>query len=439
MSPFLVGLLIATSVIVLMLLGMPIFLSLGIVATVTMLLLGPLQFDMLGEQFFSALNGFELLAIPLFILMSAFFAKSDAGKDLFELAYRWFGKIPGGLAIANIFACGVFSALSGSSPATAAAIGGMGIPEMRKRGYPGEFAAAIIIAGGTLGILIPPSITMIIYGVAVQVSIGKLFLAGVLPGVLLIFLFSVWAAIYWIICCKKSGARLSDLDDLQIDFSWKEKFESLFKAWPSVLLIILIIGSLYSGVVTPSEIAALGAVVTLLIVLLWYRSLNRKSIQEILTSGARESSMILLIVAGALLLTYPISYLRVPQAITESLITLDISKWWIFIIINIVLLILGMFLPPAAIIVMVAPILAPLIHGLGFDPIWFAVIMTLNMEIGLITPPVGLNLFVVKPLVPDITFTEIFKAVIPFIIIIVITIILICIFPQIALWLPSLI
>ena len=436
MSPIFIGAIIALSVIILMLLGMPIFLSLGIVAVVTMFFLGPLQFDMVGELFFTSLRGFELLAIPLFILMSAFFSKSDAGKDLFELAYRWLGKIPGGLAIANIFACGIFSALSGSSPATAAAIGGMGIPEMRKRGYPGAFAAAVIIAGGTLGILIPPSITMIIYGVAVQASIGKLFLAGVVPGILLIVLFSLWASIYWLIWGRKSGASL---EDIQVNFNWKEKFESLFKAWPSVLLIFLIIGSLYSGVVTPSEIAALGAVLTLLIVIFWYKSLDKQSFKNILMSGSRESSMIMLIVAGALIITYPISYMRIPQLITESLVSLDVSKWWIFIVINIFLFILGMFLPPAAIIVMVAPILAPLIQGLGFDPIWFAVILTLNMEIGLITPPVGLNLFVVKPLVPDVSFMEVFKAVTPFILIIILAMVLFCIFPQIALWLPNMI
>lgn len=440
MSAVTYGILIAITIMILMVLGMPIFLSIGIVGVTIMFLLGPLQFDMIGDTFFEALRGFELLAIPLFILMSGFFAKSGAGRDLYELAFRWLGKIPGGLAIANVFASAVFAALSGSSPATAAAIGGIGIPEMRKRGYSGAFAASVIIASGTLGILIPPSITMIIYGVAVQESIGKLFLAGIVPGILLVILFSIWIGVYWLIWGRKVASELKEEgESLQVDFTWKEKFESLFKSWPSLLLIAFILISLYTGIATPSEIAAIGAVLTLIIVVLWYRALNKKSFLEILASSAHDSSMILLIVASALVLTYPISYLRIPQILTEGLIELDISKWWIFIIINIFLLILGMFLPPAAIIVMVAPILSPLIKGLGFDPIWFAVILTLNMEIGLISPPVGLNLFVVKPIVSDISFKEIFKAIVPFIFIIILAIVLISIFPSIALWLPGLI
>jgi C4-dicarboxylate transporter DctM subunit len=438
MSVIFLGILIALAVTILMIMGLPIFLSLGIVGLVSMFLLGPLQYDLVGETVFESLKGFELLAIPLFILMSAFFSRSDAGKDLYEVAFRWLSKIPGGLAIANVFACSIFSALSGSSPATAAAIGGVGIPEMRKRGYQGSFAASVIIAGGTLGILIPPSITMIIYGVAVQESIGKLFLAGIMPGILLVVLFSAWIAMYWILWGRKADTSLA-VGDLKVDFSWKEKFESIFKSWPSVMLIIIIIGSLYSGVATPSEIAAIGAVATFLIVLFWYRSLNKRIFTDILKGGAHESSMILLIVAAALLLSYPISYLRIPQFITENLIALDVSRWWIFIMINIFLLILGMFLPPAAVIVMVAPILDPLINALGFDAIWFGVILTLNMEIGLITPPVGLNLYVVKSIVRDVSFSEIFKAVIPFILLIVLALVVISIFPSIVLWLPNMI
>jgi C4-dicarboxylate transporter DctM subunit len=438
MSILTIGILIGMAVMLLMLIGLPIFLSLGIVGLVTLFLLGPLQYDMVGVLVYESFQGFELIAIPLFILMSAFFARSNAGKDLYEVAFRWLSRIPGGLAIANVYACSVFAALSGSSPATAAAIGRIGIPEMRKRGYPGPFAAAVIIAGGTLGILIPPSITMIIYGVAVQESIGKLFLAGILPGILLALLFSGWSAIYWAIWGKKSQEAM-EVGNIKIDFSLKEKLESTWKSWPSILLIALIIGSLYSGVATPSEVAAIGLVATFLIVLLWYRNLNKNTFIDILKGGAHESSMILLIIAAAILLSYSVSYLRIPQLIAENLVTLDISRWWIFIIINIFLLFLGMFLPPAAIIVMVAPILDPIIRTLDFDPIWFGVILTLNMEIGLITPPVGMNLFVVKSIVPDVSFPAIFKAVIPFILLIMFAMLILSIFPGIVLWLPSLI
>lgn len=435
MDAVVAGVLISAAILGLMLLGMPIFLSLGVVGLAVMFLLGPLQFDMAAQQMFQSLQGFEVLAIPLFVMMSAFFARSNVGKDLYEFAYRWLSKIPGSLAVANIFACGIFAALSGSSPATAAAIGGVGIPEMRKRGYPGAFSAAVIVAGGTLGILIPPSITMILYGVAVQASIGKLFLAGVLPGILIIILFSVWVSIYWFISRKKFQAAAGvapGVEDVAVHFSWKERFESLFRAWPSLLMIVIIIGAMYTGVASPSEIAAIGLVLTVLIVLLWDRQFNKRFFSSIFINSAHESSMILMIIAGAVLITYPISYLRIPQMLAETLIGLEVSRWWIFILICLLLFVLGMFLPPAAIIVMVAPILDPLIKGLGFDPIWFGVILTIIMEIGLITPPVGLNLFVVQPLVPDVSFKDLIIATIPFILLMILAIVLLCIFPQIA-------
>lgn len=444
MDAVVAGVLISAAILLLMLLGMPIFLSLGVVGLAVMFLLGPLQFDMAAQQMFQSLQGFEVLAIPLFVMMSAFFARSNVGKDLYEFAYRWLSKIPGSLAVANIFACGIFSALSGSSPATAAAIGGIGIPEMRKRGYPGAFSAAVIVAGGTLGILIPPSITMILYGVAVQASIGKLFLAGVLPGILIIILFSVWVSIYWLISKKKLQAAVGveagvadAAEDITVHFSWKERLESLFRAWPSLLMIVVIIGAMYTGVASPSEIAAIGLVLTVIIVLLWDRQFNKRFFSSIFINSAHESSMILMIIAGAVLITYPISFLRIPQMLAETLIGLEVSRWLIFILICLLLFVLGMFLPPAAIIVMVAPILDPVIKGLGFDPIWFGVILTIIMEIGLITPPVGLNLFVVQPLVPDVSFKELIIATIPFILLMILAIVLLCFFPQIALWLPS--
>lgn len=438
MSEIVIGVGIAVSLLAIMITGMPISLALGMVGIAIIYMLGSLQFDLVGELVFQSLSGFELLTIPLFIIMSSFFANSNAGRDLYEAAARWLNRVPGNLAIANIIGCAIFAALSGSSPATAAAIGGIGIPEMRKRGFPGSFAAAVIVAGGTLGILIPPSITMILYGIAVQESIGKLFLAGVVPGIMLTVLFSLWCVIYWFCWGKKSSEAVYYASTNAIpNYSWAQKFSALGRSWPSMLLILLIIWSLYRGIATPSEIAAIGAVFALAIVVFWYRSLNIKSLIKILTFSANESSMILLIVAMALLFSYPLSFMHIPQSLIQAIAGIGISRWWLLLVINIILLIFGMFLPPAAVIMMVTPVIDPLLRTLGFDPIWFGVILTLNMEIGLITPPVGFNLYVVQSIASDVPMSQIVKQALPFIFIMILAMVILSFFPQIALWLPN--
>ena len=338
--------------------------------------------------------------------------------------------MPGSLVISNIGACALFSALTGSSPATCAAIGKMGIPEMRKRGYDADLATGAIAAGGTLGILIPPSVTMILYGIASETSIGRLFIAGIIPGLLLTLLFMMWALfLSW-----KRGTVLLDHDRI---FSLREKVELLPKLLPFLAVIVGVVYTLYGGIATPSEAAGVGAMLCLLMVAFIYKVWRPKDIWLILRDGLRESGMLLMIIGTSILFGYMMSSLQVTQAVTQAIGELQVNRWVVMGAINVMLLVAGCFLPPAAIILMTTPILMPVITSAGFDPIWFGVILTINMELGLITPPVGLNLFVINGITPDVRLTTILKGAFPFMLCMILAIGLICVFPELATWLPS--
>jgi tripartite ATP-independent transporter DctM subunit len=312
---------------------------------------------------------------------------------------------------------------------------------MRKRGYSPALAAGLIAHAGTLGILIPPSLTMILYGVATETSIGKCFIAGVLPGLLLIVLSCVWVGMIVffrkIRPGKKKGIYYIDDRGAVEAFTWGEKFSSLIKVLPFVLIIFGIMGSLYGGWATPSEAAAIGAVLALVFVMTIYRIHRPGQLWKIFIKAMNESTMILLIMASALLFAYVSSDLYATQTLGELILKTPIGKWGIIFLVNVLLLILGCFIPPAAVILMVAPLLMPIINGLGFDPIWFSVIMTVNLEIGLVTPPVGLNLYIVKSIAPDVPMAHVLLGAAPFLVIDVIVIVCVCIWPELALWLPN--
>jgi tripartite ATP-independent transporter DctM subunit len=312
---------------------------------------------------------------------------------------------------------------------------------MRKRGYSPALSTGLIAHAGTFGILIPPSITMILYGVATETSIGKCFIAGVLPGVLEILLSCIWVAgVFYVrklVPAKRGAVYYIEDRGVVESYLWKEKFASLVKVLPFVLIIIGIMGSLYGGWATPSEAAGLGAVLSLFFVMTIYRIYRPRTLWKIFIKALNESSMILMIMAAALLFAYVSSDLYATQTLGELILKLPIGKWGIIILINILLLMLGCFIPPAAVILMVAPLLIPVITGLGFDPIWFAVVMTVNLEIGLVTPPVGLNLYIVKSIAPDVPMSHVLLGVVPFLIIEGIVIASVCIWPEIALWLPN--
>jgi len=441
MSEYTIAVLLFSGGFVLLMSGIPIWAGLVGTALIFMVIFSPHQIGAVPVVLYGSMDNFALLAIPLFILLSAPIAASNASRDLYETLHKWFHKIPGGLGIANVIGCGIFAALCGSSPATAAAIGGIGIPEMRKRGYSPALAAGLIAHAGTLGILIPPSITMILYGVATESSIGKCFIAGVLPGLLLILLSCLWIGLIVFYRKVRPGKRrgiyyIEDRGPAEA-YSWGEKMQSLIKVLPFVLIIFGIMGSLYGGWATPSEAAAIGAVLALIFVMTIYRIYRPEQLWKIFIKAMNESTMILLIMSAALLFAYVSSNLYATQALGEIILKAPIGKWGIIFLINILLLLLGCFIPPAAVILMVAPLLMPIINGLGFDPIWFSVTMTIILEIGLVTPPVGLNLYIVKSIAPDVPMAHVLLGAAPFLVIDVIVIICVCIWPELAVWLPN--
>lgn len=435
MSTLEIGLLYTLATVLIMFSGVPIAFAVGIVALVFMFIFMPTsQVMIVAESIYSELNNFTLLTIPLFIFMGAAIGKSRAGSDLYNSLNKWLYKIPGGLGVANTIACSIFAAMCGSSPATCAAIGSSGIPEMRKRGYSNSLASGIIGAGGTLGILIPPSLTMILYGLATEQSIGKLFMAGVGPGILLTILFSIWVVIKAWLEKKKDKVQSSNIVE---HYTFKEKLATLPRLLPFLILILFIMYALYGGVATPSEVAGIGAIGAFILIVVVYKTWRWKDLKPILAGTAKESSMIMLIIGTSFLFTYVMSYLHITQEVAKWLVSLNLSKWEFIFWINILLLFLGCLLPPVAIILMVMPIILPPMKQLGIDLIWFSAILTVNMEMGLLTPPMGLNLFVINGIAPDIKFREIMAGITPFLIIMVIGIILMCIFPEIVMWLPN--
>lgn len=433
MDPLVLGAFVAIATIVVLFSGVSVALGLVIVSAGFLIVFdGMRSLELLPEIMFGKLNSFALLSIPMFIIMGAAIASTRAGADLYEALERWLTRVPGGLVISNLGACALFSAMSGSSPATCAAIGKMGIPEMRKRGYPDAVAAGSIAAGGTLGILIPPSVTMIVYGIATETSIGRLFLAGVIPGLLLVSLFMAWS-LY-------STWRSGDASVLTAtSYTWRQKFEILPRVLPFLMIILGVLYAMYGGIATPSETAAVGALMCLLIAMIIYKLWSPKALWVVLRDSTRESVMILFIIGAAGVFSYMLSSLFITQSIAEWIGTLDVNRWVLMFAINIFLLIAGFFLPPVAVILMAAPILLPIILAAGFDPIWFAVILTINMEIGLISPPVGLNLYVINGIAPDIKLKTILVGSLPYVGCMVLAIILLCLFPGIVTWLPDLI
>ena len=432
MSEVQIGLAIVVITLAVLFSGLPIAWGLILVAVGFMLVFeGPGSLANLPVLMIDELASFALLTIPLFVLLGAAIGSSAAGRDIYESLHRWLARLPGGLVIANILACGVFSAICGSSPATAAAIGKAGVPEMIRRGVPEGLAAGSVCAGGTLGILIPPSITMILYGIATETSIGRLFLAGVVPGILLVVMFSVYA---WLVTLREQ--RRIAVGDIP-RYTLAQKTEGLGRVAPFIGIVVAIGYAMYGGLATPSEVAAIAAVLALALVMIIYRAWRMGDLWPIFRETVRESTMILMIIGAAAVFSYMMSLLYVTQTAAQWLVDLNLNRWVLMAAINVFLLVAGCFLPPVAIILMVMPILTPVLEANGFDLIWFAVIMTINLEVGLITPPVGLNLYVLKGVAPQISLPTILWGSMPFVILMLLSIVLLSIVPDIALWLPN--
>ncbi len=445
MSELAIGLSYGAATLLVMFSGMPIAFALGTVAVTFMYFFMPASsLDTVAQNVYEEMASITLLSIPLFIMKGAAIGKSRAGKDLYSAIHAWLHKVPGGLGIANVFACALFAAMAGSSPATCSAIGSAGIPEMRRRGYSPGFAAGIIAAGGTLGILLPPSIVMILYAVAAEQSLGRLFLAGIGPGILLVLMFAGYAvvrarkeyqmakAIY-----EAGGTKSAYLDEEH--FTLAQKVEMLPRVLPFLVLLLGVMVALYGGYATPSETAGLGGLMALGLVAVVYGLWRPKDIAPILSSTLKESTMLMLIIGMSLLYSYVMSHLHISQGAAQYIVGMQLSKWVLLAVILLMVIVLGFFLPPVSIILMTAPIILPPLKAAGFDLIWFGVVMTIVMEMGLIHPPVGLNIFVIKNVAPDIPLKDVIWGVMPFVGLMFVAVFLLCLFPEIATGLPNLV
>lgn len=449
MDPGALGLIIITVLFIALFSGMPVAFALGVPSLAFMyLFLDRAQFDMTALIMFDGVNDFGLLAIPLFVLMGAIVAVTPCGADLYEGIHRWVYKLPGGLAISNVLACAIFSALCGSSPATAAAIGTMGIPEMRKRGYPDSLACGAIVGGGALGNLIPPGVVPIVYGIATQTSIGKLFIGSVIPGVVVTAMMCLWVVLYsrWarremelpVATERGAGGGPSGREFYgEVSYSLGERLAGILKVSPFMILVVFLLVVLYGGYATPSEAAGVCAIATFLMVIVIYRLRSLNVYLEILEMTVRESVMIMLIIASSFLFSTLLTKLYITQAMTESLVSWGLNKWVLMGTINVFLLVMGCLLPPVAIVLIVCPILHPVITAYGFDPVWFGIIITINMEVGMITPPFGLNLFVVKGIAPYVPMEKVLLGSLPFAVCLVLGIVVCSLWPELITWLPS--
>jgi len=438
-----IGLLYGGITFILLFSGMPIAFALGLSALGFMAVFMPTaNLWSVAETMYAELDNFTLLTIPLFVLMGAAIGKTRAGSDVYGSLNAWLHKVPGGLGLANVFACSVFAAMCGSSPATCSAIGSSGIPQLIKRGYSEGLAAGLIAAGGTLGILIPPSLTLILYGLASETSIGRLFMAGFGPGLMLTSLFAVWVVFKYRLeykaalkLAKERGTQAAILEEEHV--TWRDRFESLPRFLPFIVLIVVIMVAMYDGWATPSEVAGIGALGAIVMVVVLYKCYRKEDLGAILSGTVRESTMIMMIIATSFLFTYVMSYLGITQAGAQWLVSMGFGKWEFVLWSSVFMVVLGFFLPPVAIILMVTPILLPSLKALQIDLVWYGIVMTILMEMGLIHPPVGLNLFVIQGIAPDLKLRNIVWGTMPFIAIMVLGILLLCFFPDIALWLPN--
>jgi C4-dicarboxylate transporter, DctM subunit len=445
MSTASVGLLYGGATILALFSGIPIAFALGSVATVFMVFFMPAaSLDTVAQNVYEEMASVTLLTIPLFILKGAAIGKSRAGTDLYAALHAWLSRIPGGLGVAVVLACGMFAAMAGSSPATCSAIGSSAIPAMRQRGYSSSFAAGLVAAGGTLGILLPPSITLILYAVAAEQSLGRLFLAGIGPGVLLVALFATYCVFRYrreyrdaTRFAATGGARSAIIADDR--FTMRERFRLLPRVLPFLILLTGVMAALYGGIATPSETAGLGAVMALVLIAIVYGAWRLGDLKPIFESTLGESGMLMLIIGMSLLYSYVMSYLHISQSAAEAIVALHLSKWLLFTAIALLVVILGFFLPPVSIILMTAPIILPPLRAAGFELVWFGVVMSVIMEMGLIHPPVGLNIFVINKIAPDIGLKDIVWGTLPFVGLMIVAIVILCVFPEIATGLPNLV
>ncbi|MDE2367744.1 MAG: TRAP transporter large permease subunit [Burkholderiales bacterium] len=412
--------------IVFMAMGMPVAVSLGLSSLLTILAFAPDSPASLALKIYETSEHYTLLAIPFFILGGAFMTTGGVARRMIRFANACVGHLHGGLAMASVLACMLFAAVSGSSPATVVAVGGIVIAGMVRAGYPQPFAAGVVCNAGTLGILIPPSIVMVVYGAATETSVGKLFMAGVVPGILLGLLLMV--AIYW-------RARHLDLPR-QPRATLAEVLRSGRESLWGLLLIVIILGGIYGGIFTPTEAAAVAAVYAFAIALFVYRDIGFRQVPGVLIEAGKVTVMLMFIVANALLFAHVLTTERIPQQIAEAIVGAGMPAWQFLVIVNLLLLAAGMFMEPTGIILILAPILFPIASRLGIDPVHLGIIMVVNLEIGMVTPPVGLNLFVTAG-ITKMPIVAVARAALPWTLLLLAFLVLVTYVPPISLLLPD--
>jgi tripartite ATP-independent transporter DctM subunit len=411
--------------------GLEVALALGLAGVTGLVWLKGWQIGLgvVGSIAWSNATNFNFVAVPLFVFMSAVLLHSGIGRSLYTAVARWVAILPGGLAVASVLACAIFAAVSGSSVATAATIGMIAIPEMERRGYARPLIVGSLAAGGTLGILIPPSIPMIIYGVMTETSVGKLYLAGVVPGIILTVAFAGYIVGYALLWPGTAPHAPEDRVPL------REKLRSIGEVGPVVFLILVVLGSMYFGIVTPTEAAALGATVSLVLAGL-AGGLSRAGLVQALHDTVRTTAMIMLIIIFASIFSHVIALIGLPKALFGAVSELGLPPWALFALIFLFLLAIAYALEELSVMIIILPILFPLVTGLGFDPVWFGIIMVIWLEIGFITPPVGLNLFVIQGLLPGSGARDVTRGTTPFVLLMVLLVVLLFLAPPLALWLP---
>ena len=410
----------------LLLLSVPVAVALGLSTFITAYFFegSDILID-LSSNLFAQLDKYALMAIPMFILAGNLLSKGGSAKRIIEFAKAFVGHLPGGLPIAAILASIVFAAVSGSSPATVAAIGSIMFGAITAAGYPKTYAIGTITTAGSLGILIPPSIVMIIYGVTAEQSIGKLFIAGIIPGLLIGFMLMIVTYIG----AKRLGFKKTK------PATWRVRWEKFKESFWALMTIVIIIGGIYGGVFTPTEAAAVSAIWALFVSVFIYKDIKLKNLGKVFFESAKTSGMILFIIANASVFAYFLTLENIPDMLTQFVIEMHLNKVMFLVAVNIILLIAGNFMEPSSIIMIMVPLLLPIAKTLGINPIHFGVIITINMELGMLTPPVGLNLFVASGITGE-SIKEVVKSVLPWFIVMLIGLLLITYIPEISLWLP---
>jgi C4-dicarboxylate transporter, DctM subunit len=430
MSPDTVATLGFVALFALMLLRVPVGMAMGLVGVsgYAYLMGGGPALKLIGQTSMRTVTDYTFGVIPMFLLMGAFVSTSGVSRELFRAANTLVGHWRGGLGLATIFACGGFAAISGSSVATAATFSSVAYPEMRRYGYPKSFSAGVIAAGGTLGAMLPPSTVLAVYGLITQQDIGKLFMAGILPGLLAMVMYMATISIM----CRLRPNFLPTVPKA----TWEQRLKGLRDVWAPALLFVFVIGGLYGGLFTPTEAGGVGAGGAFILGTLRGR-LGKAEIRSSLLQATRTAAAVFTVLIGALLFGYFLTITQVPQSVTGFLTSLGIGRYGVLALIMVMYLVLGCLMDAMAMIILTVPIIFPVVGELGFDPIWFGVIIVMTVELGLIHPPVGMNVFVIKSVVQDVTFSSIFKGVLPFIATDIVRLIILIAFPAIALWLPS--